>query len=159
GEIEDGSKRGAMAAFAARRSRTLNFAGIDGMSFYFYDKDMPGMPSACTGDCAKDFHPAVAPASAKAENEWSLIDTGDGTTKQWARNGKRLYVSVKDKIPGEVAGDNAETGAWHVAKFQPADELKSPKGIITVKEVAEANGMALVTGEGLTLYTFSGDPN
>jgi hypothetical protein len=43
---------------------------------------------------------------------WSRADRQH---MQWADGGKPLYTYVKDKKPGDVAGDNFEN-IWHVVK-------------------------------------------
>lgn len=84
-----------------------------GMTLYTYDKDADGK-SACNGQCAQNWPPLMADASAKAEGEWSVVKRDDGSM-QWAYDGKPLYTFVMDKKAGDVTGDG-KMGVWHIAK-------------------------------------------
>jgi predicted lipoprotein with Yx(FWY)xxD motif len=84
-----------------------------GMTLYIFDKDKAGV-SNCKGPCAKNWPPLAAPASAKSDEKFSVIDRGDGSM-QWAYKGMPLYTWIKDKKAGDVTGDGFR-GVWHVAK-------------------------------------------
>ncbi len=86
-----------------------------GMTLYTYDKDETGK-SDCYDQCAKAWPPFAAPADAKAEGKWTIVDRTDHT-KMWAYDGKPLYTFVKDKKAGDVTGDMVG-GVWHVAKAE-----------------------------------------
>jgi len=86
------------------QARNAVFADTKGMTLYTYDKDTEPGKSSCTGDCIKAWPAAVAPASAKAAGDWSVIARDDGT-KQWAFKGKPLYTFVKDTDIGWVGGN------------------------------------------------------
>src|SRR5262249_17836608 len=136
----------------------LTYGDAKGMTLYTYDKDTAAGASACTGDCTKDWKPFVAVASAQPFSPWSVVPLTDGA-KQWALNGKRLYTSARDEIPGHFKGDGAENRAWHVAAFHPGEGIVLPTGMIRAMEVADANGEVLVDATDMTLYTFAGDAN
>ena len=57
---------------------------------------------------------------------------------------------------GDVAGDGADGGAWHVAAFRPDAGIELPDGV-AVREIADAGGAGLVDTSGLTLYAFAGN--
>jgi predicted lipoprotein with Yx(FWY)xxD motif len=59
---------------------------------------------------------------------------------------------------GDFKGNGEEKGAWHVAFADLGDGMALPDGI-SVNEVAEAGGQALVDSRGILLYAFDGDPN
>jgi predicted lipoprotein with Yx(FWY)xxD motif len=82
-----------------------------GMTVYTFDKDAGGK-SMCSGDCAKNWPPMMAPAGAKAEGKWTLIKRDDGMM-QYAYDGKPLYTFMKDEKPGEMKGDGMKD-VWHV---------------------------------------------
>ncbi len=84
-----------------------------GMTLYTFDKDEANK-SNCYDECAKNWPPYLAAADAKAEGEWTLVDRTDGT-KQWAHQGKPVYLWVKDTKPGDVTGDMVGE-VWHVVK-------------------------------------------
>lgn len=85
----------------------------NGMTLYTYDKDSDGK-SACNGQCAENWPPLMADASAKAEGEWSVVTRDDGSM-QWAYGGKPVYTFVMDKKAGDVTGDG-KMGVWHIVK-------------------------------------------
>ncbi|WP_095081258.1 hypothetical protein [Pseudomonas sp. Irchel s3h17] len=100
-------------AFAADPAMMKDGMMVDhkGMTVYTFDKDAGGK-SMCSGDCAKNWPPMMAPADAKADGKWSVIKRDDGMM-QWAYDGKPLYTFVKDEKPGEMKGDGMKS-VWHV---------------------------------------------
>ena len=84
-----------------------------GMTLYTFDKDSEGK-SVCYDKCAANWPPLMAPAGAKADGKYSVIDRTDGT-KQWAYNGQPLYTWIKDAKPGDATGDGVG-GVWYLAK-------------------------------------------
>ncbi len=88
-------------------------ADAKGMTLYTFDKDTKDT-SACYDKCATNWPPLVAPAGAKADDDFGIIKRSDGTM-QWTYYGKPLYRWVKDAAPGDVTGDGVN-GVWHVAK-------------------------------------------
>jgi predicted lipoprotein with Yx(FWY)xxD motif len=119
---------------SSREGSQVVFATAKGMTLYFSDKDQPGK-SLCVGECATVWPPVTATADAKNLGDWSVIARDDGS-KQWAYRGKPL---------------------WHAASLRPADGMPLPLGI-SVQEVADANGQALVDERNMPLYAFDGDP-
>ena len=87
-----------------------------GMTLYTFDKDEAGK-SNCYDDCAVNWPPYMAAADATAEGEWTIIDRTDGS-KQWAYEGKPIYLWIQDKAPGDVTGEGKGDGTWHVAKSE-----------------------------------------
>lgn len=85
-----------------------------GMTLYTFTRDMTGY-SNCNGPCAAAWPPLLAPADAKVSGDWTVIPRDDGR-RQWAYKGRALYDWSKDTAPGDVAGDGADNGKWHVAK-------------------------------------------
>jgi predicted lipoprotein with Yx(FWY)xxD motif len=83
-----------------------------GMTVYTFDKDTASSgKSACTGGCANNWLPVKA-GDAQPAAPYSAITRDDGS-KQLAYNGKPLYTFVKDKKPGDKAGDKA-MDKWHI---------------------------------------------
>jgi predicted lipoprotein with Yx(FWY)xxD motif len=83
----------------------------NGMTLYSFDKDADGK-SACNGDCAKAWPPLMAAEGAAPMGDYTIITRDDGG-KQWAYDGKPLYLWVKDTKPGDVTGDKFKD-VWHV---------------------------------------------
>jgi predicted lipoprotein with Yx(FWY)xxD motif len=84
-----------------------------GMSLYTYDNDARGKPT-CYGQCAAKWPPLIAAAHAKANGDYTLVKRKDGS-RQWAHDGRPLYLWRNDRKPGDVTGDGVG-GVWHVAK-------------------------------------------
>ncbi len=86
-----------------------------GMTLYTFDRDVAGSgKSACNGPCAALWPPAMAPANAQPEGDWTVVTRDDGT-KQWAYKGKPLYTYSADRKSGEMTGDKFKD-VWHVVK-------------------------------------------
>ena len=84
-----------------------------GMTLYTFDKDQANSgKSACNGGCAKAWPPLTAQPDAKPEGKLSVITRDDGT-KQWAHDGKPLYLYQSDQKPGDRSGDKFKD-IWHV---------------------------------------------
>jgi predicted lipoprotein with Yx(FWY)xxD motif len=82
-----------------------------GMTVYTFDKDDANSgKSACTGRCAENWRPVKA-GDAQPAAPYSIVTRDDGS-KQLAYKGKPLYTFVKDKKPGDKAGDKA-MNIWH----------------------------------------------
>ena len=104
----------ALAADPAVPVKKMNGMLVDakGMTVYTFDKDTPNSgKSACSGGCAQNW-PAVQAGAAAPAEPYSVVTREDGT-RQLAYHGKPLYTFVKDKKPGDKAGDKA-MNAWHV---------------------------------------------
>lgn len=86
-----------------------------GMTLYTFDKDPVGSgKSVCNGACAKNWPPLMAGPDAKARGEFSVVNRDDGT-KQWAHDGKPLYLWIKDTKPGDKTGDGFNN-VWRTVK-------------------------------------------
>ena len=85
----------------------------EGMTVYTFDKDTAGT-SACYGGCAEEWPPVTAAADAQPFGRMSIVARTDGT-RQWAYDGKPLYLYDDDTKPGDAEGDG-EGGVWHVVK-------------------------------------------
>jgi predicted lipoprotein with Yx(FWY)xxD motif len=84
-----------------------------GMTLYTFDRDTY-WSSACNAQCAVNWPPLVAAAGAKPVGEYTIIARDDGR-RQWAYKGKPLYVSGKDRKPGDQTGE-AFDNVWRVAR-------------------------------------------
>lgn len=112
----------ASASFAAEPAMEMDssmgkiMVDMKNMTLYTFDKDEMNK-SNCYDNCAKNWPPLMAPADAMAEGDWTVVERTDGM-KQWAYDGKPLYTFVKDTKPGDMTGEGAANGAWHVAKAE-----------------------------------------
>lgn len=74
-----------------------------GMTLYVFDKDSPGK-SVCNGQCAVNWPPLNADASAMPMGDYTNITRADGS-EQWVYKGRPLYNWHNDKTPGDITGD------------------------------------------------------
>lgn len=89
-----------------------------GMTLYTYEKDTAGSgKSVCNGQCVTTWPPLMAKADDKAGGSWSIIVRDEGA-RQWAYEGRPLYLYARDQSPGDRIGDGPN---WHVIK-QPAEK-------------------------------------
>jgi len=141
--------------------RQIVFADARGMTLYTYARDTVGSGgvqavSACVGDCARSWQPALAAHDAGAATDWSVLRRADGS-RQWCYRGAPLYSSARDEVPGDIKGQGSESGAWRAAAFLPEVGIVLPDSI-TVRHLPDAGGTALVSMPGLTLYAFDENP-
>lgn len=107
------------ALYAAEPAKVMDSKGgkiytdAKGMTLYTFDKDAKDK-SNCDAACMKNWPPFKAASSAKAEGEWTLVKSADGS-HMWAYEGKPLYTYAGDKKAGDMAGDG-KGGMWHAAK-------------------------------------------
>ena len=90
-----------------------------GMTLYTYKPDGTGATtSTCVGECIAKWPPFLAPADAKAEGDWTIVDAVDKdgkAVKMWAYDAKPLYWFVKDAKTGDVTGEGLGD-VWYVVK-------------------------------------------
>jgi predicted lipoprotein with Yx(FWY)xxD motif len=95
-------------------------ANPHGMTVYYYSEDKPGSgTSACTGACAREWPPVIAPvripAGVRMPGPLGSIALPDGR-RQLTINGYPIYRYAGDKRPGQASG-NGIGGKWHVIKL------------------------------------------
>lgn len=116
-----------------------------GFSVYASDADEPGK-SHCTGKCLTDWDPVIAPQTAKAKGDWSVIERSPGI-KQWAYRSQPLYTYVhENKGRAMTGGDNP---GWHNVFTQRA---LPPPAEFTVQD--SRIGQVLADKDGKTLYLY-----
>ncbi len=115
-------------------------------SVYQSDADAPNK-SSCVDDCARTWLPILAPHSAQAQGEWTIVDRGTGV-RQWAFRKKPLYTYVGDDSPGRQ--DGADVPGWSSVYTQVAPP--APKGFTIQTGI---NGDVLADSEGRTIYVYN----
>lgn len=85
----------------------------EGATVYTFDNDELGK-STCYADCAQTWPPVIASGGAQPYGRMSLASREDGQ-RQWAYDGKPLYTFAKDRMHGDVKGENAGDN-WHVVR-------------------------------------------
>jgi predicted lipoprotein with Yx(FWY)xxD motif len=84
-----------------------------GMTLYTFDKDAAGSgKSTCNGPCAANWPPLNAAVADSGSGEWTIVVRDDGS-RQWAYQGKPVYLWIKDQKPGDKTGDGVNK-VWHV---------------------------------------------
>jgi predicted lipoprotein with Yx(FWY)xxD motif len=84
-----------------------------GMTLYTFDKDAAGSgKSTCNGPCAANWPPLSAATTDSGSGEWTIVVRDDGS-RQWAYQGKPVYLWIKDQKPGDKTGDGVNK-VWHV---------------------------------------------
>lgn len=102
---------GAIKSMETAKGEVLTNA--KGMTLYTFDKDAKDT-SNCYDECAQKWPPLTAAADTAADGKYTQVARKDGS-KQWAYDGRPLYLWQNDKKPGDVTGDGVG-GIWHVAK-------------------------------------------
>jgi predicted lipoprotein with Yx(FWY)xxD motif len=108
----------------ARMGQTVQDQG--GWVLYRFDSDKVNQSSACEGDCAKIWPPALtsdgnAKLSGIDKDKVGTIDRKDGT-KQLTIGGWPVYRYIGDKKPGQWKGQNVG-GKWFVVDPQGKKNL------------------------------------
>jgi predicted lipoprotein with Yx(FWY)xxD motif len=104
----------ACAAYAAPATvQDGMFVDAGGMTLYTFDNDTAGV-SNCMDGCVGKWPILDASAGGEADANWTIIDRADGA-KQWAYDGKPLYLFAGDAAAGDTAGDGVG-GVWHIAR-------------------------------------------
>lgn len=119
-------------------------------SLYTWDKDQPNK-SNCTGDCARVWIPALAPASAQPLGEWSIIQRGPGV-RQWAFRKKPVYTFSEDTGRASLAG--SEVPGWNNVYTQLAPPIPSE---FTVQMTLAGDVLADAKGKTIYHYTCGDD--
>ncbi len=78
-----------------------------------------GVNARCEGQCARMWHPFLAPASAHPRGFWNLDRRSDGS-RQWTYEGFALWTYDGDKKPGDMNGNDS-------LQYQFDDEAGTPK--------------------------------
>jgi predicted lipoprotein with Yx(FWY)xxD motif len=103
------------------------------------------MTKACA-DCDADlFQPILAPALARVEGDWSIVDAGAGR-RQFAFRGKPLYTAPNSMDEFDIA----EMGGWKMVVFR-----KGPGTPSAIGTHLALIGDVYTDRAGHTLYTFN----
>ena len=57
------------------------------------------------------WRPVLAAGAARPVGAWSIVTREDGS-RQWAHKGLRLYISVRDREPGDIRGVRSGDRVW-----------------------------------------------
>ncbi len=118
----------------------------DDRSVYAFENDSADR-IACAGQCLNEREPILAPALARPDGPWTLVDRGSGD-RQWAFRGEPLYTYALDRGEDRQAG--ADIAGWrnvYVYKAPPP-----PTGFTVQDTIA---GQVLADERGRTIYLYS----
>ena len=115
-------------------------------SIYSYDKDT-ATKSNCYDACLLDWEPMLAPDTAIATGEWTLVQRTGGRM-QWAFRGKPLYRYLQDTK--ERSYDGSDIPGWHNVFVKHAPP--APPGFHAVDA---DGGEVLADPQGKTIYFYS----
>ncbi len=82
-----------------------------------------GTDARCEGECARLWHPLVAPAGAKPQGFWDVASRADGS-RQWVYQGYALWTYDGDKKPGDINGN--DTFMYAFSDLPSMDGVKKP---------------------------------
>lgn len=133
--------------------------GKDGMTLYFFTKDVFAGSSTCYGPCAENWPPVLVVDGATVtagDGVTGVIGQAartDGTT-QVTYDGRPLYTWVNDAAAGDTTGQGVG-GVWFVAMADGSMPANPPA--ITLATATSDLGTFLTGKDGMTLYVFTMD--
>ena len=95
------------------------FTDNEGMTLYTFNKDTANV-SNCNDGCAIKWPPLLADNTAIAKGRFSII-TRVNNKKQWALDGRPLYLWINDNVPGDTTGEAVKSN-WYVAQTTPVSK-------------------------------------
>lgn len=113
-----------------------------GYSVYTWDNDAPNK-SNCAGDCAQIWIPALAPASAQPQGDWTIVQRAPGV-RQWAFRRKPVYTFSEDTQRESLNG--GDVPGWHnvfTTKAPPHPSEFSTQTTLTGDVLADASGKTI----------------
>lgn len=120
-------------------------ASAEGYSVYVSDKDGPDK-SNCDGNCKQTWAPVEAPAMARPEGEWSIVERAPGV-RQWAFRKQPLYTYTRDISLYSQEGSDVQ--GWHNVYTQRTQAIPQPFQLIDTQK-----GVAIADAQGRTVYSY-----
>jgi predicted lipoprotein with Yx(FWY)xxD motif len=114
-------------------------------ALYAYDGDS-ATETGCAGDCLTYFQPVLAPALARAQGEWSVLERSPGV-RQWVYRGEPLYTHMLDQESWSQQG--SDVPGWHNVFTQPAPDWPE-----SFRVQATLAGNVLADRHGKTIYVY-----
>ena len=114
----------------------------------------PDERSTCTAK-----QPPALVGDGKAVGPWAIVNRPDGL-RQWSYNGRPLYASVKDFVPGDTNGIGFGQDVVTAEIYGKAAPIFAPRILppeVRIRTVGVAQVFA--TTDGHTLYTYDLDAN
>lgn len=135
--------------------------------YTFVDDLLTTAPSACTGDCANDWHPAIAPrhlvVGAGITGEVGMVMRAGGQ-RQLTMDHRPLYTFRGDQGTGELRGNGVGNRWWAMTptgltatQFAAPHATYGPPSMTTLTVVRTAWGPVVANSRGEVLYAFADD--
>lgn len=102
--------------------------------------------TACEGDCLRRWEPVPAPALARQQDQWTILERAPGV-RQWVFRGEPLYTHRYDRHSWSQEG--SDEAGWHNVFTQ-----RSPAFPDTFTVQASLAGNVLADASGRTIYTY-----
>jgi predicted lipoprotein with Yx(FWY)xxD motif len=114
-------------------------------SLYAFEKDTADK-SMCNAECTRTWKPVIAPALARGQGEWTILERSPGV-RQWVFRGKPLYTYELDQHSWSQQG--SDVPGWSNVYTQRAPN--HPRSFTVQKTLA---GDVLADARGMTIYTY-----
>ncbi len=115
-------------------------------SLYSFEQDT-ATEAACIGACLNTWKPVLAPALARAQGEWAILERSPGV-RQWVFRGKPLYTHNYDAESWSLLG--SDKPGWDNVFTQKAPAYPES---FTVQ--ATISGEVLADSKGRTIYVYN----
>ena len=143
-------------------------ANGNGLTLYVYIDDLlTKAPSACTGDCANDWPPALVPGRIDVAKGISghigTVERSDGK-RQLTIDGRPLYTFSGDHSRGEIRGNGVGNIWWAMTptglsatSFPLIKSTYGPAAPTALTVVQTAVGSVVANDRGQVLYAYTDD--
>lgn len=137
------------AGFAIKTSALGRLLTTDeGFSVYSYDKDT-AEKTMCDSVCTRTWEPLLAPQTAQAEGDWSIMERAPGV-RQWTYRQQPLYAYAPDERSNRTSSlEGSDVDGWRNVYTQQAPP---PPSSFTVQD--SIAGKVLADSRGMTIYTY-----
>ena len=156
GHAQDG---GTIDVGTAQDDLVTYLVGPDGMTLYYFTRDVHAGQSRCAGPCAGFWPPLLVEAGQElaagegVTGTLGVVARSDGTSMATYR-GRPLYYFANDTAVGDTNGQDVG-GIWFVALVDGSAPPNPPA--VTLELASSELGEFLTDSEGLTLYYFAND--
>jgi len=136
-----------------------HLVGPDGMTLYYFTRDVVAGRSRCGGQCAEAWPPLLVEAGQElvagegVTGTLGVVPRGDGTDMATYR-GRPLYSFQADEAAGDTNGQGVGN-TWFVALDDGSAPPDPPA--LTLQATSGELGTYLTDDDGLTLYFFARD--
>jgi predicted lipoprotein with Yx(FWY)xxD motif len=133
--------------------------GPEGLTLYYFTKDVTPGQSVCFGGCLEAWPPLLVGEGQELGGDDGVTGTlgvipRDDGTMQATYRGRPLYYWQGDTAPGETTGEGVGE-VWYVAQEDGSMPANPPA--LTLGTASTDVGTFLVGADGLTTYYFAAD--